>query len=256
MRVQSRLSSFGGDAVIDLFGIKRFYGFLRLGIGGGSGGGSSTTTQEIPAELKPLASAYATKAMNLGNTGFSPYTAPRYADLNPTQNYGIGMIQDRAAGGSATMNNAETNLNQLISGGSNPYLDAQVTKAMDATKGQVMSQFGGSNYGSTANQETLGNSVGNVATQMYGNAYEGDQARRLQAISQAPTFGNQAYTDASQLLSAGQLQQNQDQNNLDFAYQQNQDQQNLPYKQLAAMSGVFGSNLGSSSSTQQDSGGK
>lgn len=69
-------------------------------------------------------------------------------------------------------------------------------------------------------------------------------------------YGNQAYTDAQQLLSAGQTQQDQAQQGLDFNYQQYLDQQNLPYKQLAAMSGVFGSNLGGTSTTTQSGGGK
>ena len=224
--------------------------------GGGSGGGESTTVQEIPAELKPLATAYTNKAINVGNSTFDPYEGQRYADLNGAQNYGLGMIADRATNGSQTMNNAESGLNQMIDSGPNPYLDASVQKALGSVQGRVNSQFNNNNYGTTAHQETLASSLGDTASQMYGAAYEGDQGRRLQAIGQAPTFGNAAYNDASQLLSAGQLQQNQDQNNLDFSYQQDQDAQNLPYKQLAAMSGVFGSNLGSSSTTKQDSGGK
>ena len=91
---------------------------------------------------------------------------------------------------------------------------------------------------------------------MYGNAYDADQARRLQAIQMAPTYGNQAYTDAAQLMGAGQTQQDQAQQGLDYGYSQYQDAQNLPYKQLAAMSGVFNSNLGGTSTTTQSGGGK
>jgi len=174
-----------------LFGGNKFDGYGRDGIRrlckGGGGGSSSTTVQSIPDELKPLASAYTSKAIDLGSTGFTPYTADRYADLNSTQNAGISAIQDRATNGSATMDNAESSLNQMISGTSNPYLDAQVQKATDAVKGQVNSQFGGSNYGSTAHQETLQNGVGDVATQMYGNAYNTDRANQLAAINAAPT---------------------------------------------------------------------
>lgn len=73
----------------------------------------------------------------------------------------------------------------------------------------------------------------------------------------AQQFGNQAYTDAEQMLKAGQTAQDQEQQNLDFNYQQFQEAENLPYKQLAAMSGVFGSGLGgTSTSTQSGGGGK
>lgn len=224
--------------------------------GGGGGGGNSTTVQSIPDELKPLASAYTKKAINLGNSTYTPYTGQRYADLNGTQNYGIGMIQDRAANGSATLDNAESNLNSMISGGTtNPYLDASVNKALDNVQTRVNSQFGNNNFGSTAHQQTLSDSLGSTANQMYSDNYQQDQSRKLSAINSAPTFANQAYTDASQLLNAGQIQQDQTQNNLDASYQNYQDQQNLPYKQLAAMSGVFGSNLGSTSTTTQSGGG-
>lgn len=224
---------------------------------GGGGGGSSTTTQSIPEELKPLATAYSNKAMALGNESYTPYTGKRYSDLTTNQNDAIGMIQDRATNGSSTLNNAESNLNSIISGdSSNPYLDQSVSKALDSVQSRVNSQFSNNNFGSTAHQQTLSDSLGSTANQMYSDNYQSDQNRRLSAINSAPTFANQAYTDASQLMSAGQVQQDQAQNNLDFNYQQYQDQQNLPYKQLAAMSGVFGSNLGSTSTTTQSGGGK
>ena len=94
-----------------------------------------------------------------------------------------------------------------------------------------------------------------MATDMYGGAYAQDQANRMQAIGMAPTYGNAAYQDAGQLMNVGQMYQDQSQQGLDFNYQQYQDEENDPYKKLAAMSGVFGSNLGASSTTQQSGGG-
>lgn len=244
-----------------------------LFLGGNGGGGTSTTTQEIPSELKPLASAYTTKAIDLGNQTYQPYTGQRYADLNQTQNAGLQMVQDRAMNGSQTMGNAENSLNGFINGGNtNPYLDQMVNRAQQS----VVDQFNNTtkpqteaamrNSGSFGNsgllqmqqnqQKQAGQQMSDIATNMYGNAYNTDQANKMQAIGMAPTFGNAAYQDASQLLNAGQIQQDQAQNPLDFAYQQSQESQNLPYKQLAAMSGVFGSNLGSTSTTQQSGSGK
>jgi hypothetical protein len=237
------------------------------------GGGTSTTTQEIPEELKPLATAYANKAIDLSGKGYTPYTGQRYADLNNTQNYGLNMLQSRAANGDATINNATGQLNNFISGNNNnPYLDQLVSKAQSSvvdsfnntTKPQTeaaMRNAGG--FGNSGMQQTMalqqkaaGQQMSDIATQMYGNAYNTNQANQMQAIGMAPTFGNQAYTDAQQMLNAGQIKQDQEQQNLDYGYQQYQDAQNLPYKQLAAMSGVFGSNLGASSTTQSTGGGK
>lgn len=225
---------------------------------GNGGGGSSTTVQSIPSELKPLATAYTDKAINLGNQPYQAYGGQRFADMNTTQHLGAGMIQDRALNGSATMGNAEGNLNQIMGGQGNPYLDSMVNKA----QGNVLANANGAaarsgSFGNSGIAEAAARQMGDVASSMYGNAYAGDQANRLSAIGMAPTFGNAAYNDAGQLLRAGQMYQDQDQQQKDFQYGQFQEAGNLPYKQLAAMSGVFGSQpFGSSSTTTQSGGGK
>lgn len=232
--------------------------FMFYGGGGSGGGGTSTTVQNIPDELKPLASQYTTSAIDLSQKPYESYSGQRYESLNPTQYASLNMTANRALNGSETVNNAESNLNQIIDGSRNPYLDAAVDSSLNQVQGRVNSQFGGNNYGSTAHQETLARTLGEQANNMYAGAYDADQNRRLAAIGQAPTFGNQAYTDASRLMSAGQTIQDQAQQQKDFDYLQWQERQNLPYKNLAAMSGVFGSNLGGSSTTTSDqsSGGK
>ena len=237
-----------------LFPIVRF---CTLYGGGDDDGGSSITSNGLPDELKPLANAYTSKAIDYSNQTYNPYQGQRYADLNAAQQTGIGQIADRAINGSAIMNQGESALSGMMDGSSNPYLDQSVNKAMDSVRGQVNSQFNNNNYGTTAHQETLANSLGNTANQMYSDNYQADQNRKLSAIGQSSTFGNQAYTDASQLMNAGQTLQDQEQQGLDFNYSQYQDAENMPLKQLGALSGVFGSNLGSTSTTtQKDGGGK
>lgn len=294
-------------------------GGRRILCKGGGGGGSSTTVQSIPEELKPLATAYTDKAIDLGDQGYTPYTNQRYADFNQAQNRALGMVEDRAAGGSRVMNagedylanaaggayqpanmfnpyaGAQTNVGANSYAGQNKYLEGAINRSLDDVQTRVNSQFNGSNYGTSAHQETLARALGDTSNAMrmqdYGtqqqlaenalnrsvNAQQTDLARnaslmndyagrdlqayqlgqntRLNAAQLAPTYGNQAYTDAAQLLNAGQVRQDQAQQGMDFDYSQFQEQQNLPYKQLAAMSGVFGSNLGSTSSTQQKGGG-
>ena len=143
-----------GDSATRLKPGGRVYG----GGGSGSSGGTSTTTQSIPDELKPLASAYTNKAINLGNTGFQPYYGQRNADLNNTQQLGIGMTQNRALNGDASVNSGANFLQRSLNGGprgatqnpygnvsaqdnpyanqNNPYLDAAVNKAQASVLGQ------------------------------------------------------------------------------------------------------------------------
>ena len=225
---------------------------------GGGGGGSSTTVQSIPDELKPLASAYTQSAINLNNTPFQAYQGQRFADLNPTQQAGLDAITNRATQGSQTINMAEQALQQNIQGGqTNPYLDAMVGRAQDSVRSQFNTgAVSSGSFGNSGLQEQFARNLGDVASQMYGNAYETDRARQMQSIGMAQQFGNQAYTDASQLLNAGQIRQDQDQQGRDFQFQQFQEQQNDPYKKLSAMAGVFGTNLGGTSTTTQSGGGK
>jgi len=224
--------------------------------GGGGGSGTSTTTPAIPQELKPLANLYVKQATNIANTPFQAYQGQRYADLNGNQNAGINMIANRAVNGSQTMSNAEGNLNQIMQGGNtNPYLDKMVDAAQQSVKQNFMnSAINSGSFGNSGLQQQYGLGLSNVATQMYGNAYNTDQANRMQAIGMAPTFGNAAYQDAGQLMNAGNLQQQNQQNNLDFGYQQFQDQQSYPFKQLQATGGVIGQNMGSTTTT--NNGGK
>lgn len=237
----------------------------------GGGGGTTVTNQSVPDELKPLANLYTKQATQYANTPFQTYTGQRYADLNTTQNLGLGMVQQRALGGSQTMNNAEGNLNQFIQGGQkNPFLDQMVADAQGSvidqwnnmTKPQLETamrnsgSFGNSGLSQMMQQQQKAavDQMGDIATQMYGQAYGQDQANRMQAIGMAPTFGNAAYQDASQLLNAGNIQQQQAQNNLDFGYQQFKEAADYPLKQMQATSGVLGQNMGQTSS--QSGGGK
>lgn len=231
----------------------------RLICGGGGGdSGKSTTKTEIPDELKPLATAYTNKAMQLSNQPYQPYDwTMRFERMNADQLGGMQALANRARNGSQTINNAESQLNNIIKGGqTNPYLDQMVSKAQDSVRSQF--NTGAVNSGSFGNsglQEQFADNLGDVATQMYGQAYDQDRARQMQGIGMAQQFGNQAYMDADQLYKAGQIKQDENQKLMDFWYQQYQDRQDLPYKQLAAMAGVFGSGLGQTSTTKSSGGG-
>jgi polyhydroxyalkanoate synthesis regulator phasin len=132
-----------------------------------------------------------------------------------------------------------------------------VSRAQDSVRSQF--NTGAVNSGSFGNsglQEQFQRGLSDTASSLFGQAYETDRARQMQGIGMAQQFGNQAYTDADQMLKAGQIQQDQGQQNLDFDYQQFQEKENLPYKQLAAMSGVFSSGLGSQTTSKTSGGGK
>jgi len=228
----------------------------------GGGGGNSTTIQEIPAELKPLASRYTTEATKLFDTPYQGYTGTRYAGMNPLQTSALSSVADRATGGDAVMNAGYGNVLDTLSGkfltpDSNPYLKQNVDTAMNQAMGSLNSQFNRPGaFGSTAHQGVAAKELGNIAAQMYGQNYASERANQMNALSMAPTYGNAAYSDAAQLLNAGQVFQDEQQKGLDWQLQQFQEKQDYPYKNLAAAAGVFGTNLGGSSQTTSSGGGK
>ena len=310
--------------------------------GGGGGGGPQTseTTQSIPDELKPLATAYSNKAMDLSNQSYNPYGGQRYADMNQSQMMGLGMAQDRALNGSSLMDAGGNWLQNMLQNGpagatgnpmgginrqqvgagsnqyagQNPFLEQQIESSigdlrksyMDNTLPEIASaNVRSGSFGNSGMQEfeankqrELAKQAGQISTGMrmqdYGmqqqlaesglnrdmsaqmanlgtseanfargqdwagrndNMYQNYMGNSLNATGQLPTFGNQAYQDANALFQSGQAMQDQQQQGLDYGYQNYLDSQNLPYKQLAAMSGVFGSNLGSTSKTESTGGG-
>lgn len=224
----------------------------------GGGGGGSTTQNQIDARFSPLIDYATQTAAKVNSAGFTPYTGDRFADMNSTQNAGVNMIQNRALNGDPTMNQAQSTLQQTLQGGNtNPYLDAMVNKAQTgvmANMGALQARSG--SFGNSGIAQTGAQQMGDIATQMYGNAYNTDRANQMSALQLAPTYGNQSYNDAAQLMKVGGQLQDQAQQNKDFQYNQFQEQQNLPYKQMAAYSGLLGSSGANSSSTTTQSGGK
>ena len=101
-----------------------------------------------------------------------------------------GQYANRAIrGGYLGSNPAMGFLGGYAYGGSrNPWLDAMVNQAQRRTAGNVASMFGRSGMGgSSLENQVATRQLGDIASQMYGRAYESDMGRRLQA---ATTLGS------------------------------------------------------------------
>lgn len=69
--------------------------------------------------------------------------------------------------------------------GNNPFLDARFDQAAERVRDNTAAMFSkAGRYGSVAHQDQLSDSLGDMATNFYGNAYESDQNRRMQAAGQ------------------------------------------------------------------------
>ena len=249
---------------------RRECGRLICGDGGG-GGGSSTTSQGLDPRLYPLVDTFTSQAQKVAETPWQAYTGNRFAGMNSDQNQALNMIRQQSQSG--VQGQAESALGSFLQGGQeNPFLTQQIQKAQAETAdaynrqvrpNQVMQAVQSGSFGNAtlmdaqAKQDSqLQQNLGDIASGMRFNAYATDQGNRMQALGMSPAIQQAGYTNAGQLLNAGNLQQSQAQDQADFQFQQFQDQQNDPYKKLQTMSGVFGTPGFQTQTTTQSGGGK
>lgn len=291
--------------------------------GGSSGGGSSTTTQELPAWAQPYAQQILEQGSALSQQDIPQYGGQTVAGLSDLQNQylsalgGLNTGSNTGAASSYLQNLLQNGSNVGVDAsnpyasqttsvasnpyiGQNPYLAQQVQNAQQqtadayntGTASQTMAQFrnagafGGSaqqQYTDQQNQQ-LGNQLGQIATNMYGQDYANTQQLAQQGInlqtqtSLADAARNAQYTlggqqlqqqgnqyDMSNMLSAlglsgtldtsnlanlqamlqgGTLQQTQGQNELNAQYQQWYNNAMQPYQQLGILQNALSGAMG------------
>ena len=155
------------------------YGPHRV-FGGPSAATEALASQGIgrsgaPAPYEAAAGDYASQAIRGGYLGANPamgYLAPYaggHGGYNVFGGPGRAMMAGTAAGG----------------GYNNPHLDAMVTQAQRRTGANVASMFGrGGMGGSSLEQQLATREMGDIASSMYGRAYEAERGRQT-AMQQA-----------------------------------------------------------------------
>jgi len=115
-------------------------------------------------------------------------------------------ITNRATQGNAGSLAAQNVNTQTINGGflgSNPYLDQTFNRAALATQNQLASQFAGSGRNIGASEGLRSQQLNDLATGIYGGAYDSERNRQQQAIGMANNLANQDYVDLGQLANVG-----------------------------------------------------
>lgn len=243
------------------------------------GGGSSpsnvtqTTTQQLPAYAQPYAEQLMQRSAGLSNKSYTPYEGQRIADLNSSQQAGIGKTQQQATQGFQGQKDAGDLYQQTVRGDflnpeSNPYLqqtfDTAAGRMANAYKNGTAAQtdssfgrqgaFGGSAWGQAkqANELAFGDSLANLATNTYGQNYNNERGNQLNAMNNAGQQQSLGYNDAQKLIGAGDIQRSYQQDLLNQLYGDWQSAQNQPYANLDVLSkGLSGSigNAGNSFTT-------
>ena len=210
-------------------------------MGSSSSPSRTTTVNEPPAFIQPYMQYGAQQARALYETG-----GPQYYPGNtvvPFSNQteqALGMTEQRALQGSpvnqaaqnyATNTLTSTPTSQFGTGpnpyGSvqNPYLDATFNQAANSVQNRLESQFAGSGRNVSASMPANADYLGDLATQIYGGAYENERNRGLQSYESerdrmaqdldrqrsmqfgvaglAPQLANQDYIDLNALQGVG-----------------------------------------------------
>lgn len=216
-------------------------------MGGGSGSKSTTNTvAEPPAFIQPYLKDAANQSFGLYNEGPKQYFPGSTAvPFSPQTQQALDMTQQRAVNGSPLVDQAKGYNSDVVGGGylksnpfangssaiagnfsgSNPQLDQTFNRAADRVQQRLQSGFAGAGRDISAARPVAAQEYNDLATNIYGGAYQQDQNRRLAAqqgdqstaanaygaergyqqgaMTFAPTLANQDYVDAQALQGVG-----------------------------------------------------
>lgn len=187
--------------------------------GGGSKNQTVSQTSEPPAYLRPYLDQAAADSQT--QYGWAAQGAQQYypgqtvVPFAGETNQALTGITNRASSGSPvnaaassyaarTLGSAPTSqygggANPFATGAnpfgaaSNPHLDATFNRAADTVQNRLSSQFAGSGRNVDASRAANASELNDLATNIYGSAYENERNRQLQYGSQQLGIGAQGY---------------------------------------------------------------
>ena len=200
----------------------------------------ATTVTAEPSEFtRPYYEEALQQAQQLYQSDVPQYfPAATYVPFSGETEAALQLQTQRALAGSPLLGASQTEINKILSGqyldpSTNPYLQQTFQRAAGDVQGQLGSMFAkGGRYGSGAMAETAGRRMGDLASQIYGGAYQQERARQLQAAQLAPQLAQQDYADISRLAQVGQQRESMGEAQLADAMQRFQFEQQKPYTKL------------------------
>lgn len=224
----------------------------------GGSNNQSSTTNKPPGFVIPYSTDLLAQTQELTNQPYQPYGGQRLQGFTPFQQQGFNMVQNRAMGGSPTINAGTNMLTDTLSGAylnGNPQLNAMIGQAQGDVADQYRYATGPGNLALASRTGSLDNSgvagkdmtdrfslarsLGDLETQFrYGN-YAQERQNQMGALNAGLAYGNQPYLDAAQLGQAGGQQQQFGQAGLDVAYQEFLKAQEDPYQKIDTMRNVI-----------------
>jgi hypothetical protein len=200
---------------------------------------TATTSYEPSEFIKPYLTEALGGAQQLYQSDVPQYfPEATYVPFSGQTEAAMQLQEQRALAGSPLLGSSQQEIQNILSGqyldpSTNPYLQQAYERAAGGVQSNIASQFAkAGRYGSGAMTETLGKSLGDIASQIYGGAYQQERARQLQAAQLAPQLAQQDYADISRLAQVGQSREGLQEAALADAMQRFQFEQQKPYTKL------------------------
>lgn len=232
---------------------------------------TTSATSSPYAGQRPYLDESFAEARRLYETGGPKgFGQSRVADFSAPTETALQNIQNTAMAGSPNIGIGQNLLGQTLSGdflNSNPYLDQMYNQAADnvtrnyreavapsiGANADAQGRFGSGLYQNMManSQRELGDTLGRLATNVYGQNYATERGRQDAALGKIPGMANLNYFDANQLLNAGQMRDEQAQNQLIDQYNQYMFDQNRPTRALQDYQKAITGNFGGTSVMQQ-----
>lgn len=180
----------------------------------GGGGGGTTRVEppkyQLPYLQRGLSEAGSIYDQERGGNNIAP--------LSQDTQDAWDLTAQRARAGSANTQAAQALNQKTLEGGflgSNPYLDATFNRAALATQNQLASQFAGAGRNIGASEQLRSQELNDLATGIYGGAYDAERNRMQDAVGQSTGLANQDYIDLGQLQQVGAGREGYNQEQLD-----------------------------------------
>jgi hypothetical protein len=161
---------------------------------------TQTTTTMPPAYQLPYLQ------YGLGQAREQYQNGAQVVPFAPQTEQALQGVQQRATQGSPLVQAGQNYTQQVLNGGflgSNPHLDATFEQARLSTQNGLASEFARSGRNVGAAQGLRGQQVNDLATRIYGGAYNQERQLQQAALGSVLPLANQDYVDLAQLRGVG-----------------------------------------------------
>ena len=192
------------------------------------------------------------RAEDQSNVPLQYYQGNKIAGFSSEQSMAQNLARMRATGGSPLIKGAQGHVGDIIGGkyltpDSNPWLKSYYEKAAETAMPQIdTAAVNAGRYGGGAWGQMRGRTAGELASGIYGKAYETERDRQMQATGMAQPLAREDYYDIGKLAAVGEEKQGMEQALIDESVKKYEFGQMEPWQRLGMfrnlVTGDFGGN--------------